>query len=292
MQGSLHRLARVLASPFLSARNALLNGLVRTPAGLAAVLDLLKERDCQIIVNNGNHKVRCFPGDSIGRNLFIKGEWQRDLLQHSIELLPGPVLQDDAIFVDVGANIGTQSIYAHQSGRFKDIVCIEAEPENFKVLKFNLVENRISDRYAFNMGAGIEPAKLRLYRNEKSSGKHSFQKASGDFVEVEVDSVEHILLNAELSLDRVGLVWIDVEGFELQVLKGMSHLLERRCPIVMEFTPRFYGRDGVEEMISLISRYYDRYATFDDDAHTSPIGDLRNITEQTDILLGFDQPKS
>lgn len=45
-------------------------------------------------------------------------------------------------------------------------------------------------------------------------------------------------------------------------------------------------------MISLISRYYDRYATFDDDARTSPIRDLRNITEQTDILLGFDQPKS
>jgi FkbM family methyltransferase len=45
-------------------------------------------------------------------------------------------------FVDVGANIGTHTIWALRNG-FENAICIEADVENFKLLRVNQILNGV-----------------------------------------------------------------------------------------------------------------------------------------------------
>jgi FkbM family methyltransferase len=276
-------------APLLGATRSVARKLARSAAVQRAFLDHLGERNVQLVIDAGDHAVQCFPGDSIGRSLFFRGAWQRDLLSFAIDCLSAKgALPPNAIFVDAGANIGTQSLYAYLSGKFAKVVSIEPDSRNFQVLQSNLARNGYPIDLAFNLGAGAAPSRLKLYRNAGSSGKHSFLRRSDESTEVGLESVENILRSASLALDEVGLVWIDVEGFEPQVLMGMASLLERSCPIVLEFTPAFYGIEGAREFVSLLATHYASYKVLEGGHGVEkPISSLLGVVDQIDILLGF-----
>src|SRR5258708_36244613 len=43
----------------------------------------------------------------------------------------------------------------------------------------------------------------------------------------------------------VGLLWMDVQGFEMRVLEGAPRLLATRMPVLMEFAPYWIAQDGM-----------------------------------------------
>lgn len=48
-------------------------------------------------------------------------------------------------FVDIGANIGSMTVYAHQTGIFDGALCFEPEPLNFRILEINKMLNGMDD---------------------------------------------------------------------------------------------------------------------------------------------------
>ncbi len=86
--------------------------------------------------------------------------------------------------------------------------------------------------------------------------------------------------------DRVGLVWLDVEGYEPQALEGLTGLIARSVPIVFEFTPSRYG---IETRLRLVELLVGRYTTLHSLGRSAGAAPIRTLAsrEQTDDILVY-----
>jgi FkbM family methyltransferase len=127
------------------------------------------------------------------------------------------------IVVDVGAHVGMFTVKAlKEVGEEGLVIAIEPEERNFELLKRNtrgyrnvkLVKKAIGDK----TGRAI------LYISELS-GEHSIKRSSRatKSIDVEVDTLDNIL--SSLGVSKVDFLKIDVEGAELEVLRGAGGYL-------------------------------------------------------------------
>lgn len=131
------------------------------------------------------------------------------------------------VVVDVGAGIGTFTAKAsHQVGPTGFVYAFEPEPENLTLLKRNtekLKNTRIFQRALWS-SSGVKT----LYVHSKNWGGHSFypHKYAGDEIEV------HTVTLDEVVKGRVDFLKIDIEGAELEVLKGSERILREYKPFI------------------------------------------------------------
>jgi FkbM family methyltransferase len=133
--------------------------------------------------------------------------------------------------VDVGAHIGLYSlIAAKRVGPSGKVIAIEPDPENFKILKKNILLNQLSNVEALECAVYSTRGKLRLFLPELEQGRTIFNtvmqdraRTSTNFLEVEANTLDNIM--DENNIQRVNYLKIDVEGAELEVLKGAVNTL-------------------------------------------------------------------
>lgn len=152
--------------------------------------------------------------------------------------------------IDVGANMGTICIPAIKRGFVGKAFAIEPEPLNFRHLMANIYLNDLAEKIkVFNCAVGAEDNQfLEFELSESNMGDHRVKvsSASGDWNEsdrktimVPSDSLNKILADLHEDDLKSTLVWIDTQGYEGIALKGASVILEKKCPLVVEFWP--YG---------------------------------------------------
>lgn len=73
-----------------------------------------------------------------------------------------------------------------------------------------------------------------------------------------------ILSENDISEDSISIIWMDIEGAEPDVCKSMENLLKRRVPMMMEYSPRFYGPDETGNFVAFLSGFYEKCIVFDD----------------------------
>jgi hypothetical protein len=81
----------------------------------------------------------------IGKSLIESGSFQEGKLSEVVSFLVDHYNFSPGIFVDVGANIGTHTIYALVKLGFKRAVCFEPNNQNFDLLLLNTKRNLISN---------------------------------------------------------------------------------------------------------------------------------------------------
>jgi FkbM family methyltransferase len=134
-------------------------------------------------------------------------------------------------FIDVGAHIGRYSIMAAKRiGSVGRVIAIEAHPETFELLKKNIELNGLHNVTTVNAVATSQRGKVKLYLAGQDSGFTVYNtimvnraKPTENFLEVEANTLDNIL--NEYSVHRVNYLKIDVEGAELEVLKGAVNTL-------------------------------------------------------------------
>ena len=127
----------------------------------------------------------------------------------------------EGCFVDCGAYIGDTAIqFASIYGKERKIYCFEPDGKNYK----KLTEN-VKDLNAITINAGCWNEKTTLRFCGKGDASSSIVN-EGD-IEVNVVSVDDVVKD-----DKVAFVKLDVEGSELQTLKGMQKIIERDMPIL------------------------------------------------------------
>ena len=133
----------------------------------------------------------------------------------------------DGLCIDVGACIGNHSIYfGGPLGR--DVLAFEPNPKAFEILTANIRLNALEDRITpFSYAIGAEATEAQLVEGlEDNLGAASLkQMSTGDIRVVTLDEI----LPPEAA---VALIKIDVEGWELKVLKGAKRCLETARPLV------------------------------------------------------------
>ncbi len=135
--------------------------------------------------------------------------------------LIGPLLRPGMVFVDIGANIGTYSLFvAEQCSDNARIVSFEPHPRTFAKLSYNIRANGYSSIEPINEGVGSERGQLRLH----TSGGTNIGTAS--ILAEAIDSKHHVEIKvaplcetlAQRNIERIDLLKIDIEGFEDRAL--------------------------------------------------------------------------
>ena len=131
-------------------------------------------------------------------------------------------------FIDIGTNIGLISLFASKIvGNDGFVFSFEPEPRIFSILKQNIEINRIDNIQAFNLALGSAVGKTTIYANlDQNRGSASLIRPSqkdSEGTEVLVEPLDEFV--SKHNVKNLRMIKIDVEGWELEVLKGAQNLL-------------------------------------------------------------------
>ncbi|HTV93051.1 MAG TPA: FkbM family methyltransferase [Verrucomicrobiae bacterium] len=140
-------------------------------------------------------------------------------------------------FVDVGANVGDWLGMVHESVHGRAFAALAFEPSRSA---FDALERRFRGEpriTPFNVALGSEPGSLAFFE-EPDAGRGStllpdFMRTQGTTRMVSVTTLDATL--REAGWDRVDLLKIDAEGYDLHVLRGTSEAISSRSIGVIQF---------------------------------------------------------
>lgn len=124
--------------------------------------------------------------------------------------------------LDLGAHVGTFSLAAAAAGAH--VLAVEGSPRNVRLLRESVVRNDFAHVTVVHAAAGDRPGTVQFV-DDGPWGRVS--TADGDAATVAVPAVTLTELLAELRWGPVAFVKMDVEGSEIEAVRGMKGILER-----------------------------------------------------------------
>ena len=146
-------------------------------------------------------------------------------------LSSGHAVKEGDVVMDVGAHVGIFAMKALSLGASR-VIAIEPDPENVECLRRNFEKEIASGRLTIvEAGAWNEPDTITLSIGE-SSGWNSFvEDNTYRSLDVRVLPIDDMV--AELGLNRLDYIKMDIEGAEPQALEGAAETIRRFRPTVM-----------------------------------------------------------
>ncbi|HYY71292.1 MAG TPA: FkbM family methyltransferase [Nitrososphaeraceae archaeon] len=174
--------------------------------------------------------------------------------------------KDGGIVVDVGAHYGRYAIIAAKRvGPKGKVIAIEADPKNFYMLNKNIKLNELSEHViTLNYAASSNKSKVKLSIPEKKSSGHTIYSSiitsrapTEKFIEVNANTIDNLLHENGISLEQVNWIKIDVEGAELEVLKGTINIFSKSKDIsfLIEIHDVGNGKTLYEPIMDLLNDY-------------------------------------
>lgn len=257
----------------------------------------IRSRNALLYSDFGDHGFVYDPSEFIGRTIFETGVFQR----RNVEIVLEKCLQSGArangVFLEIGANIGTQTVYANLTHRFSRIIAVEPDPVNLRALHANIRLNGFDDRASvIACGISDREGELILRRNRLHSGMSTVEEPRPGAVQPDVDGEFVIpIVTADALLDRQGvdpaqitLIWRDIEGHEPKALRGMSRILGARPPLFFEYAPHRMSEDELDFIDTQVLAGYGQVFSFANDQlrelDAERRRDIRKLTAKIDIL--------
>jgi len=142
--------------------------------------------------------------------------------------------------VDIGANIGIYTkMLSEWTGERGKVFAIEPVPTTFDILQSNITKSGLTNVNLFNIAVSDRSAKVTMQIPEYTSGGDNIYQShiidnsgnqtdeKGNYVEVRAEILDNVLSN---EIDKISFVKCDVEGHELECIKGATNLLEKSKP--------------------------------------------------------------
>ncbi len=179
----------------------------------------------------------------IARHLMFKGFWEKTSNEAFRSLL-----DEDSVFVDIGAHYGFHTITCAQKASKGRVIAVEPNPRVHSLLTKSVRINQLRDRVTIHRCAiSDEPAELlfvcpsddpalgHLLPPDTETGEDDAERAL-----VAVRSLDDLLAD----VSRIDLMKIDVEGHELQALRGGRSVLAAHPGIrlALEYAPAHIER--------------------------------------------------
>jgi FkbM family methyltransferase len=171
--------------------------------------------------------------DSLNQALFWSGTYEPEETQ-----LLRSKCRPGGTVIDVGANVGWYTIIASKVvGKNGRVIAFEPEPENFAILKRNVLVNGCDNVTVEQKALSDATGTLTLYQNANSVLHSTVFDWKQGAISVEALRLDDYLENR---FGKVDFVKIDVEGAEPMVLDGMRRTIQSNPSIclVVEFAPK------------------------------------------------------
>jgi FkbM family methyltransferase len=174
----------------------------------------------------GNLTVECDCTYPIEREILQKNVWDKD----AVEVIQQHVKAGD-ICMDVGANMGSLSLaMAKQTGPAGKVYSFEPGPVLAGRFRRNLELNPKFKNVIILSEIGLSDKPGRLFYNEDAQNRGNGGLLGTSGQSVEVITVDEFARRT--GLERLNFVKIDVEGMELEVLKGGLETWKRFHPVL------------------------------------------------------------
>ncbi|MEJ7655550.1 MAG: FkbM family methyltransferase [Thermoleophilaceae bacterium] len=194
-----------------------------------------------------------------------KSESRRALLVHRVlaasEHRRAPFEKTYGTVIDVGAHHGQFALFAAQRFPGADILCFEPQPEALAQLR-RTATSMLDRLTIFPYAAGAEPARVDMHisaRDDSSSLLPISERGQAaafpgtqetGTITVEVRSLDEMLSPARLTPPV--LLKIDVQGSELEVLRGANRTLDHVDDVLVEasFRELYAGQPLVSSVLA------------------------------------------
>ena len=210
-----------------------------------------------VIVETKNGTLAVDPRDlEVGLKLRNNGSYGLDEIARINELIS---TQSNVLVV--GAHIG--SLVIPIAKNCNKVVAIEANPNNFNLLKTNLHLNKTENVSIHNIAASSKQETIKFQMNVVNSGGSKRLPKNNEYMyrydNPEVIEVQAHSLDEYLDDNNFDLVLIDIEGSEYFAMQGMEKILSNCNTLIVEFLPHHLKNVAdvtVEQFLSLIPKQF------------------------------------
>lgn len=147
--------------------------------------------------------------------------------------------------VNCGANIGYYTLQlADWVGPQGEVYAFEPDPNSFRLLVKNAKANSIENLRALQYAVSHVRETRQLFFCEENRGDHRLFDSGDSRVALEVESIS--LDEFFPSGTQIDLIKMDIQGSEMQALRGMRRIIEENpeITIISEFCPTLLSQSG------------------------------------------------
>lgn len=195
------------------------------------------------------------------------------------------------IFIDIGANIGTTTLEAANNQKVTKCISFEPESDNYSLLLANIYLNKLEKKIeAHKLAVGEKNESSIILKSPYCSGDNRIRNNNQAIFDINSkepephtnqEEIKIISIDSFLSknLSRIKYLWIDVQGYELSVLKGCQKLISNgTTAILIEYWP--FGlreNNSIKSLNKFLSLNFTQFIDLQDYniGHKTP----RNIAE-------------
>jgi len=274
-------------------RNQLLRRFFDSKRGRKVLSKSLPEDILAVTVHARDHMITVDPRDLVGRSVVLHGDWGRGGVDSVVAYLEKTGKIDGAgVAINLGANIGCQALYLKLTNRFAKVIAVEAAPRNFELLRANVHLNGWATEITpIHAAVYTEDGTITLHLKEEGvSGGHSLLNLPGNTRAVEVSAltIASIVRQEGISPQDVRFIWMDIEGFDFEILQEINKTFGSHLPVFFEFSPHFIGEEKAREFIAYLRDNYTHILDFKDaGVDPTPVTDFEALaqTPQKDLLV-------
>jgi FkbM family methyltransferase len=222
------------------------------PLQFAAVDALLaepnrKKADQIVFTHQGQEVFLHLPDrkDHIQKSIALSGDfYEPEMLADMRERVRASALPENATAIDVGANIGNHTVYMSQVLGLHTLA-LEPSRRSYEVLCRNIALNGLEASVEAHL-CGAGPAPGRAHVRTRDAGNWGMNQLCEDaHGEVEVRRLDDLTRTGPVVLMKV-----DVEGMELDVLRGAAGILRHDRPLLYVEAAEEAGRQRIEDFLA------------------------------------------
>lgn len=231
---------------------------------------------------NNDFKINVDTHNFIEASIYYLGDYEPWVKKHFKFLI-----QPGDIVLDVGANIGFHSLYfSTLTGAKGKVIAIEPVYQNFSALENNICLNNFDNIITVQKALANETKEIQIHIDPEAKNPGAFSLLEQGIKNTSISCVKGDELVNKLGLKKINFIKIDVEGYELEALKGLSSTIESSRPVIIFEYDRAYqvkALNAPDAIFLFLNSFNYRFECIDGYGHTKAF-EFNNAVSSAEII--------